>query len=232
MKIGIMQPYFMPYIGYYQLIAAVDLFVIYDNIKYTKKGWINRNRLLVNGAEASFSLPLRKGSDSLQIIDREISYSFESRKLLNQFKGAYGQAPYFSDTFSLIKRVVCHEDRNLFRYLHHSLVETCCHLKITTPILAASSIPIDHTLKAQNKVLALCKALGAKTYINPIGGTSLYDTETFCQNGIELQFIQSKPFEYKQFGASFVPWLSIIDALMFVSIDELRTSIDLNREII
>ena len=101
MRLAIMQPYFLPYIGYFQLIAAADLFIIYDNIKYTKKGWINRNRMLLNGTDKLFSLPLKKDSDFLDIVGREISQDFNPDKLLNQFKGAYIGAPYFVEVYPL-----------------------------------------------------------------------------------------------------------------------------------
>ena len=102
MKVGIMQPYFLPYVGYFQLIAAVDLFIVYDNIKYTKKGWINRNRMLLNGTDTTFSLPLRKDSDYLNVVDRELSLDFDRHKLLNQLRGAYIRAPYFNVVWPML----------------------------------------------------------------------------------------------------------------------------------
>jgi hypothetical protein len=215
MKLAVMQPYFLPYIGYYQLIASVDTFVVYDNIKYTKKGWINRNRMLVNGSDTTFSLPLRKGSDSLDVVQRELSVDFDRTKLINQFRGAYGRAPYFAQTLPLLERIVRCEDSNLFRYIHHSLIETCAHLGVSTKIGISSGIDIDHNLKGQDKVITICRALGADTYINAIGGTELYGRDVFRAQDVELKFIRSRPFEYAQFGAPFVPWLSIVDVLMF-----------------
>ena len=215
MKLAIMQPYFMPYIGYFQLIAAVDTFIVYDNIKYTKKGWINRNRMLQNDTDVMFSLPLKKDSDSLDVVERELAADFNRDKLLNQFKGAYRRAPYFEQTFPLIEQIVRYDEVNLFRYLHHSIVTTCEHLNITTEIKISSDVDIDHALQSQDKVIALCEAVGASTYVNAIGGMELYSKETFREKGVELKFIQSKPLEYVQFGAAFVPWLSIIDVMMF-----------------
>jgi len=227
-----MQPYFFPYIGYFQLIAAVDQFIVYDNIKYTKKGWINRNRMLQNGKDVMFSLPLKNDSDSLDVCERELAADFNREKLLNQFKGAYRRAPYFEQTFPLLEQIVRYEDPNLFRFLHHSIVKTCEHLGITTEIRISSGIAIDHSLKSQDKVLALCEAAGASTYVNTIGGMELYSKETFREKGIELKFIKSKPFEYAQFGAEFVPWLSIIDVMMFNPLDAIRTCITTNYELI
>ena len=156
-----MQPYFLPYIGYWQLIGAVDAFVVYDNIKYTKKGWINRNRFLVNGKEALFSLTLRKDSDFLDVNQRYLAESFNREDLINRFR------------------------------------EAC-----------------DHSLKSAERVQAICKALGADTYINPVGGRELYAKENFERQGLALQFLQPRLTEYAQPEETFVPWLSIIDVLM------------------
>jgi hypothetical protein len=228
----VMQPYFLPYIGYFQLISTADLFIVYDNIKYTKKGWFNRNRMLQNGKDVMFSLPLKNDSDHLNVCQRELAADFSRAKLLNQFKGAYQRAPYFSETFPLVEAIVRHEDRNLFRFLHHSLIKTCEHLGIATEFRVSSEIAIDHDLKNQEKVLALCQSVGANTYVNAIGGMELYSTERFLEKNIDLKFIRSKPFEYLQFGDAFVPWLSIVDVLMFNRMDTIRTCISTNYELI
>jgi hypothetical protein len=232
MKLAIMQPYFLPYIGYFQLIASVDQFIVYDNIKYTKKGWINRNRMLRNGKDVIFSLPLKSDSDYLDICQRELSSEFSRDKLLNQFRGAYRRAPYFDQTIPLIEEIVRFNDANLFKFLHHSIVKTCEHLGIATEIRISSGIAIDHNLKNQDKVIALCEAVGASTYVNAIGGMELYSKETFREKGIELKFIKSKPFEYAQFSDAFVPWLSIIDVMMFNPLDTIWTCITTNYELI
>jgi len=217
-----MQPYFFPYIGYFQLMAAVDMFIVYDNIKYTKKGWINRNRMLQNGKDAMFSLPLKGDSDALDVHNRVLATDFNRDKLLNQFKAAYRPAPYFAQTFPLVEQIVRYHDTNLFRFLHHSIVKTCEHLGITTEIRISSDIAIDHDLKNQDKVLALCQATGASTYVNAIGGMELYSKEMFREKGIELKFIQSKPFEYPQSAKEFVPWLSILDVMMSISVEAIQ----------
>ncbi len=225
MKLAIMQPYFLPYIGYFQLIAAVDLFVVYDRIKYTKKGWINRNRMLVNGSDAMFSLPLKKGPDTADIVEREIAAEFNRDKLCQQIRGAYGRAPCFDTTFPLIEDILRHTDPNLFRFIHHSLTSVCAHLGIGTEIRVSSTVPIPAEAKGQDKVLALCKTLGANTYINAIGGMELYAPADFRRDGIALQFIRSSPWDYPQFGQAFAPWLSILDVLMFNPLDRVRAQI-------
>lgn len=232
MKIAIMQPYFFPYIGYFQLIAAVDLFVLYDNIQYTKKGWINRNRILLNGNDAFISLPLKKDSDTLDVRERELAADFKPNKLLAQLDGAYRKAPYFKLTMPLLEAALSHDTSNLFTFLHYSLKETCAHLGLSTPIQISSAINIDHTLKGQHKVLAICQATGAQTYINAIGGQSLYSKADFLHNDIELRFIRSKELAYEQFEAPFVPWLSLIDVLMFNPIAQVRSAIGNNYELL
>jgi hypothetical protein len=232
MKVAIMQPYFLPYPGYFQLIAAVDVFVVYDNIKYVKSGWINRNRLCRNGEAATFSLPLKHASDSLDVHERELAAAFEPEKLLNQFRGAYRQAPQFARVFAWLEEVVRDGERNLFRYLHHSIRAVCDLLAIDTEIRTSSDIAIDHTLKKQDKVIALCRAVGARTYVNAIGGTELYDKEEFRRQGIELEFLRSKPFEYPQLEPVFVPSLSIVDALMFNSLEIVRARVADHYELI
>jgi hypothetical protein len=226
-----MQPYFFPYVGYFQLIAAVDVFVVYDNIQYTKNGWINRNRICRNGEAVTFTLPLKAASDYLDVCERELATDFKRDKLLNQIKGAYHRATFFSGIFPLIERIILYDERNLFRYLHHSICRLCEFLAIDTEIRVSSTIAVDHELKKQDKVLALCNSVGARTYVNAIGGVELYSSDTFQANGIELKFIRSMPFEYAQFGDRFVPLLSIIDVLMFNPVDIVRECIFNNYEL-
>jgi len=230
MRLAIMQPYFLPYIGYFQLMASVDLFLVYDRIKYTKKGWINRNRMLVNGTDAIFSLPLRKDHDTLDVVDRVLAADFDRGRLCQQIRGAYGRAPHFAATFPLIEQIVRHPDNNLFGYIHHSLLALREHLGIGTAVRVSSSVPVRADAKGQDKVLALCHALGATTYRNAAGGLDLYARSDFQQHGIDLEFIRPRPWEYPQFGELFVPWLSILDILMFNPLEQVcervRTGFD------
>jgi hypothetical protein len=229
---AIMQPYFLPYIGYFQLIAAANLFIVYDNIKYTKKGWINRNRFLSNGSDAMFSLPLRGDSDLLDIRERRLAPDFNCERLINQLAGAYRKAPYFESAFSLIEQTVRQKEHNLFQFLYRSIILVCQHIGITTEIRVSSEIPIDHALKNQDKVLALCEAVGTNVYVNAIGGIDLYSKEDFRSRRIELKFIRSKPFVYRQFDKDFVPWLSIVDVLMFNSRETIRECVHSNYDLI
>jgi hypothetical protein len=231
-RTAIMQPYFFPYIGYFQLINSVDLFIVYDNIKYTKKGWINRNRILLNGKDATISLPIKSDSDFLDVRERELAQDFNATKLINQLGGAYRRAPYFAQVFPMIQEILRQEESNLFKFLYRSIIAVCDRLGITTRIGISSDIAIDHSLKNQDKVLALCEAVDTKIYVNAIGGLELYSKDDFQSRGIELKFIRSKPFLYPQFDNDFVPWLSIIDVLMFNSLDAIRECIHSNYELL
>jgi hypothetical protein len=215
MTIAIFQPYFLPYIGYWQLLAMVDGFVVYDNIEYTKKGWINRNRFLQGGADAYFTVPIKKASDFLTVAERQVADDFDRDKLLRALAASYRKAPQFETVYPLVERIVRAPLGNLFDYVHHSLVEVARFLEIATPLVRSSTIAIDHTLKSEQKVLAICQALGADRYLNPIAGQALYSQAAFAAASIQLDFVQPRPIVYPQFGGPFVPNLSILDVLMF-----------------
>ena len=217
MTLGIMQPYFLPHIGYWQLLAAVDRFVVYDNVKYTKKGWINRNRFLRDGTDAVFTLPLRKGSDFLNIADRAVADDFDPSTILNPLREAYRKAPFFNEAFPTIEMIVTAAPRNLFEYLHNSIEAIAAYLHVQTPLIVSSTIRIDHQITADRKVLAICDALRATTYINSIGGRRLYSAAAFAQQGIDLKFLQPRDLTYRQCDDRFVPNLSIVDVMMFNS---------------
>jgi hypothetical protein len=223
-NIAIMQPYFMPYIGYFQLIKSVDEFIIYDNIQYTKKGWINRNRILVNGKDQIITLPIKKDSDYLNVAERELSESWEKdkNKMINIIKSSYSKSPYFKESSELIFECLNNSEKNLFKFIYDSIIMINEYLGIKTSIIISSSIDANHTLKSQDKVLSLCKAQNADVYINSIGGVELYDKTIFKENGIDLNFIKSNPINYKQFNNEFIPWLSIIDVLMFNSKEQIQ----------
>ena len=212
-----MQPYFLPYIGYFHLINSVDEFVIYDNIQYTKKGWINRNRILVNGNDKILTLPLKKDSDYLNIKDRILADSWDKEKIkmLNQIKASYRKAPYYDRVFPIISSIFELPNTNLFEFILGSLHLLNSYLRIDTKIIVSSKVNIDHTLKGRDKVVAICKKLNASTYINAIGGQELYNVQDFKNEGLNLKFVKSPPLNYKQYNNEFVPWLSVLDVLMF-----------------
>lgn len=219
MKLAIMQPYFFPYIGYFQLMNEVDQFVVYDNIEYSRKGWINRNRILVNGADSLISLPLKKDSDYLSVIDRFLADSWTADRvsMLNRIRESYRKSPQFNEVFPLVERCLKFENHNLFHFIYNTIMEVKTYLGISTPLVVSSTVKSDHSLKSEQKVLDICRVMGATTYINPIGGLDLYQKLNFQEQGIELKFIKAENVQYAQFKEPFVPWLSILDVMMFNS---------------
>lgn len=219
-----MQPYFFPYLGYFQLMANVDEFVIYDNIQFSKKGWIHRNRILVNGKDSYISLPLKSDSDYLDIRERKLadSWDMEKHKMINRIKEAYRKAPQFENVFPIIKECLLYPDSNLFNFLFNALDKVKSFLFINTPLLVSSGIQADHGLKSTSRVIEICKNRNAQIYINPVGGISLYDKEEFKSHRVELQFLEMESREYAQLGDAFVPYLSIIDVMMFNTREKIR----------
>ena len=229
MKFAVMQPYFMPYIGYFQLISAVDKFVIYDNIEFTKKGWINRNRILINGEPQYFTINIDKASDYALIHERNISPVFKKnrKKILAQIEANYRSAPHYDEVLPIVKTCFEYTEDNLFQYILNSIKSITRYLSIDTELIVSSSLPIDHSLKNKYKLWALSEHINIKNYINPEGGMKLYDKEEFARHGMNLFFQQSNLIPYAQTGRSeFCPALSIIDLLMNLGREGTRQKLD------
>lgn len=223
MKLAIMQPYFFPYIGYYQLIAAVDKFVIYDDVNYIKRGWINRNRILLNGAPHTFTIPVLKASQNVSIAEIRIDPAMKWRKkLMVSVEHAYKNAPFFSEVYPMIEKTVFNDCASIGAYALESIKAVVNYLGIDTMIEDSSSIYSNQDLKGSNRILDICLKEKATTYINPPGGAALYDTDTFKHAGIELNFIHTEKIEYAQFNGEFIENLSMIDVLMFNSPKETK----------
>ena len=210
---AVMQPYFLPYIGYFQLIKAVDTFVLYDDVEYTKKGWINRNRINVNSVPTFVTLPLKKDSDFLEVRERLISPDFEPKKLLNLFDSAYRRAMFYDETREVIESIVRFEDRNLFGFIHHSICVICQHLDISTPIVLSSKLCPRGELRGVERIVSLCDHTCSLIYINPPGGRELYTSHMFSHHGKSLRFLIPKLSPYFQGTENFIPALSIVDCL-------------------
>jgi len=224
MKLAIMQPYFLPYIGYFQLIKAVDKYVIFDDVNYIKKGWINRNNILLNGQNYLFTLSLLGASQNKLI--NEIFVEQNQSKLLKTLETAYKKAPYFENVFYVVKNIFDYENKNLANFVGNSIIQIADYLDIKTEFLYSSDINKDDELKGQEKILNICKALNATNYINAIGGQELYDKEIFEQNSIKLNFLKTETIEYQQFKNDFIPYLSILDVMMFNSAEAINIMLD------
>lgn len=217
-----MQPYFMPYIGYWQLMNLVDQYVIYDDVNFIKGGWINRNRILVNGAPKYFNVPMLGSSSNVLINEVRVDHNAAvTRKSLRSIEGAYKKAPYFDIVNPMLEEILwCGED-NIAKYIEHSFRVICKYLDIRTELIVSSDLDKDTALKGQDKVIAICRLLGATEYYNAIGGRELYSYEAFREHGLQLKFVETKNIVYQQFDNTFQPNLSIIDVMMFNSRDKI-----------
>jgi len=223
MTIGIMQPYIFPYIGYFQLINAVDKFIVYDDVAYINKGWINRNNILVGGKASLFTLPLVNASQNRLIRDLEVdNLPVWTKKFLRTIEQSYKKAPFYNETLEILAEVFQSEPANIAELCTKSLKTTCTYLGIKTELVDSSVVYNNQHLKAQERILDICLQENANHYINPIGGMAIYDKQLFADNKILLNFIKAKPIQYPQFKNEFVPWLSMIDILMFCSVDAIQ----------
>ncbi len=224
MKLAIMQPYFFPYIGYWQLLNLVDKFVIFDDVNFIKKGYINRNSILIQGQPNRLTLQLIKASQNKLINDTSVGGN--RLEILNTISHAYKKAPYFDTVFPMIETILRSEELNLAKFIGLSLKTISNYLDIKTEFLYSSEVEKDNNLKGESKILEVCKALGAKSYFNAIGGQALYNKETFENKGVKLLFVGVEPIRYKQFGDDFVPNLSIIDILVFNSESDIKSLLE------
>ena len=226
MKLAVMQPYFFPYIGYFQLINAVDTFIIYDDVNFIKQGYINRNSILQNQDSNLFTLELIGASSNKKIND--ISVGNNTKKLLKTIRQNYSKAPFFQRVFLILEDILNNDQKELSRFLGYSLIKISRYLEIETNFLYSSDIKNDKSLRAQDRLIEMSKILNATDFINPIGGIDLYDKEVFSRNMINLSFLKPNEILYKQFNDTFVSNLSIIDVLMFNNKEQIKLILTMN----
>lgn len=219
------QPYFFPYLGWWQLIKAADLFLVSDDYNFIRRGWVTRNRILVNGKAAFFRIEVKERSSFKLIKDLEILPPDNGEKL-RTLEMAYHKAPCLDAGMALAERVLGCPERNLALFLENSIKEVCSYLGITTPIGRTSDLPGNSRFKREERIYDFCARTGADTYVNAIGGMRLYDPEEFAKRGVKLLFLKSGLPEYPQHGAPFVSGLSILDAIMFNSKEALGAMLD------
>lgn len=227
--IAIWQPYFFPYIGYWQIIHAVDLFVVADNAHYIKQGRINRNHILgqdgkpqvirINVVDASCN---RRINEHQRRVDE-----IHVKHMLRNLYAVYHKAPHYAEAMSVIEPILIDKESDLTRYLVKQLRAVADYLGIETEIRMLSEVTDHWDCKAPEAIRRTCMHFGYTNYINSITGTKYYDKESFREMGINLQFLRrNDDICYKQFTDEFVPDLSIIDMMMFCSRDEIHDMLD------
>lgn len=225
MNIGIMQPYIFPYIGYFQLVNAVDVFVFYDDVNFIKKGFINKNHILLNNQKFTFTISCKKISQNKKINEIELNFDTKERlKLVNNLKHCYKDAPYFDTVYPLL-----HDFFHSYQkqYVSDMAIDSIQFVSDfiglgTQFVISSERFGDSQSLKKEHRLRSISQQLNASHYINPIGGIALYEKAYFDQQHIQLQFLKSRPIIYKQFTDDFVPWLSIIDVMMFNSKEQIK----------
>lgn len=215
MKIAIMQPYVLPYIGYFQLIKSVDSLVFYDDVNFIKKGWINRNRILINNQPNYFTIPCRKISQNSRIMDIKIQESNFKSKFLQTISMAYKKAPSFVETYLILEEIMQSNTSNISSFAIESIRKICNYLGINRNFHLSSELEYQRDGNAEDKIISICKLLKSTEYINMINGRDLYSKDRFRKENMKLTFLQGKITPYKQFNDEFIPALSIIDVMMF-----------------
>ncbi len=211
----------MPYLGYWQLMAAVDKYVVYDDVNYIKGGWVSRNNILLNGQKYMFTIILKGASPNKLFNEVEIGDDF--RKFRKTLESAYKKAPYYVETMALLEQIFTYEHKDLGRWMLHQFQCVLDYLGIDTELILSSTIEKNNELRAKDKVKHICHLLEADTYYNAIGGQELYDKDDFKADGLNLYFVKTDLVPYMQGKNDFVPGLSMIDVLMFNSPEQVRT---------
>ena len=223
MKIGIMQPYLFPYLGYFKLISKLNTFVFYDDVRFINKGWINRNRIISSGIVKYFTIPLEGASQNKRICDIKISNDSDWRiKLKKNIEQSYSKAENFSKVFAVIEPILF-DNKVMISEMSKLSVETLSnYLEIEVNFIKSSSKYNNEFIKGQERIIDICRQENASEYINLPGGQEIYSRELFCKNNIKLSFIEPKFPIYQQSVEGFVPGLSIIDVLMHNKISSVK----------
>ncbi|MDB5743509.1 MAG: uncharacterized protein JWR68_1824 [Polaromonas sp.] len=231
MKLAIMQPYFFPYIGYFQLVNAVDKFVFYDDVNYIKSGWINRNRLFLSGAIRYITVPLSAASSFEKINRTRIRLGNEwAKQMLSVIHQSYAKAPHYQAVAMLVESVLNSHDGYVSTLARNSVIAVMNYLEIDKDFCISSTIYKNQELRSVDRVIDICKREKASQYWNLPGGRDLYHFNVFKNEGIDLRFVDVEIAPYSQMHREFQPGLSIIDILMFCDKLKIRKMMELHSE--
>lgn len=235
MKLGIMQPYFFPYLGYFDLICSTDRWIVFDTVQYIRHGWMNRNRILHPNKEWQYIIvSLKKHSRNAPIYETEVSSTAPwKEKILHQIENTYrNRAPFFDIVFNnIVCNILSSEEKSLSRLNILILDTICSYLQIPFNYQYFSEMKLPVTaLSSGDWALEISKVLGAEEYINPPGGRDLFNNQAFQDTGIRLTFLDREPIQYKCPSMHFMPRLSIIDTLMWTPKEEVQQYLGINSD--
>jgi len=217
MRLGLHQPYFFPYLGYYQLLFGVDRFVAYDDVAWIKGGWIHRNRLRSQAGPAWFTIPTRGASSRAPLDTVKVAEGSWREKMLRTFEQSYARAPFRQPVLTMVRSVVATPSPFVADIAVASLTAVRDYLGFTTPIHRARNRYQPSAARGQDRVISICRAERATEYLNATGGSALYDRQAFERAGIALRFVHT--------GNPSESALSIVDTLMHNSIEQVRAMV-------
>lgn len=211
-----MQPYFFPYLGYFQLLNSADKFVFYDDVNFIKGGWVNRNRLFLAGEIRYITVPLSHASPFAKINKTRLQGGDRwATDMLSTICQSYGKAPFYKSVYELIESVLRGHDGYLSTVARNSITSTAEYLGLERNFVLSSDIYGNQDKGGIERVLDICELEEASEYLNLPGGQDLYDPDRFARKGIHLKFVDVSIKPYRQFSQEFSPMLSILDVLMF-----------------
>lgn len=216
MSVAIMQPYVFPYIGYFQLLDAVDSFVFYDDVSFIKRGWINRNSILINGQRHLFSIPCSRPNYNVPINKVSVDYNtFDSQKFLQTIRHGYSKAIFFEPIYALLEDFLNIKYSSIGEMASQSIIAVSSFLGLNKSYYSsARDFPDIKGFNKADRLINITKALNQQRYVNASGGRELYSKDYFHRNGIDLIFVEPRFVSYSQLTNNFIPGLSIIDCLM------------------
>lgn len=227
-----MQPYIFPYIGYFCLVQASDIFIFLDDVHYKKKGWINRNKILINGSPYTFTVPIKAVSQHKLICDLKL-HSFEEfkRTFIKQIEQSYKKSVNYIKCREYIDRVLSTETESVSKLAINSIKLFYEMLEIDKTFLESSKdFSETKNLRSSHRIIKINKILNGQNYINSMGGMALYNQKDFIENNIHLSFIESVEKSYEQKSSkNFQKKLSIIDVFMNNKDEEIKSLLNLYR---
>jgi WbqC-like protein family len=222
--VAIHQPNFFPWLGYFDKLARADVFVLLDDVQFPKKGgtWINRVRLLIDGAPAWVTAPVVRSYHGVRQI-REMRIDEQTpwrRKLLATIQASYGRAPHKDEVMPLLSQLIDNPTDDLTEYNRASIAALADALGLPTEMVLSSSL--GATGRATERLIELVKAVGGSGYLSGGGAGGYQEDERFSEADIELVQQGFEPPMYPQLASAPVPGLSVIDALLNCGFDGTR----------
>ncbi len=229
--LGIMQPYFFPYPGYFSLIKTTNKWIVFDTPQYEIRSWMNRNRILDPNHDGwmYFTVPVKKHALKVSLNSIRIQNSENWKgKIMGQLGYYRKRAPYYKKVIEFLYKTLEGDFDSLSELNVHTLKSTCAYLGINFnyEVFSQMNLRIEAVQERDEWGLNICKAMGIKDYINPQRGQLFVHSEKFLDNNINLRFLKFKFPEYDQKRKDFIPGLSIIDAMMFNTPAEINQMLD------